>query len=248
MSRFVAALLSLFFVSLAAVPADAAPTQTRRDRMKGQVIEQKASLDKMYERIHEAFLKDDYAAVDRMAADYLSGAVQRPNAEDVLYLQALSLLKLNRGQQAREKLRQIENSFIGIDRKAQAAASIADSYYFEGDLGMANVAYAETLRRYPQSDQTSYVLSQLAEIASKTDRGQEALGVYYTVQVGSFSRQKNASTLAQKLRTARFDAYVEHDAQGRMYRVRVGKLTSKDEAISLEARLREQGYPTKIFP
>lgn len=234
----------------------------------------------MYERVHEAFLKDDYAAVDRMAADYLSGPVQRPNTEDVLYLQALSLLKLNRGQQAREKLIQLENSFIASDRKAQAAASVGDSYYFEGNLGMANVAYAETLRRYPQSDQTPYVLSRLAEIASKTDRGQEAMvfknrllreypdsgeaqeiaglsisenkavpnGVYYTVQVGSFSRQKNASTLAQKLRSARFDAYVEHDAQGQMYRVRVGKLISKDDAVLLEGRLREQGYPTKIFP
>jgi septal ring-binding cell division protein DamX len=195
-----------------------------------------------YEKIHESFLREDYAAVDRLAGQYLSGGRRGANAEDVLYLQALALLKLNRADEARQKLRELENLFASSDRKASASASIGDSYYYAGDFGRASQAYEETLRKYPASDQAEYIQSQLGAIRAKSPAS------FYTVQVGSFSNQKNARALAGKLSRLNYDAYVEKDENGRMYRVRVGHFTSKEEAFHLETRLKREGYPTKIYP
>lgn len=208
--------------------------------------------DNLYEKIHESFLKDDYAAVDRLSRNYLSSGSAPSHREDVLYLQALSLLKLNRSFEARVKLKELENSFRVLEDKASASASVGDSYFYEGNKNAAFEAYRETLKKYPASEQTLYLRDQLLKInprylAPLKQMGVEVLAIH-TVQVGSFAREQNARLLKEELVHRQFDAYIEKDSENRMYRVRVGKLDSQSEASQLASRLKKEGYPTKICP
>jgi len=269
------------------------PTETKRERLERQSREAGGKLaTDTYLKIHENFLKENYAEVDRLAKDYLSDGSGKPNADDVLYLQALSLLKLGRGDEARMKLRDLENSFASVDRKASASASIADSYFYEENSEQAYQAYQETLIKYPNSNQTTYVLYKLRDLSVKLGKPknvdyfktqlldknpksaqiQDSVNRYVTVirsapppvqplkqiaveeipffavQVGSFSKIRNANALINKLHRARYEVYVEKDPSSGMCRVRVGKFTSKADALTVESRLKQEGYPTKIYP
>ncbi len=216
--------------------------------------------DDLYPKIHESFLKEDYLAVDRLSREYLGGRVSSPHREDVLYLQALSLLKLNRGFEGRLKLKELESAFRSAEDKASASASIGDSFFYEGDLKAALEAYRETLRKYPNSDQGAYLREKISEISMRLGstssvsaakplgytRKEEKL--YYSVQVGSFLREQNALALKDDLNRLGFDAFVIKEPYGRMYRVRVGKLSTREAALQLETRLKKEGHPTKICP
>jgi cell division septation protein DedD len=70
---------------------------------------------------------------------------------------------------------------------------------------------------------------------------------FYSVQVGSFSKEENAKALVEKLIAAHYDAYLAPDAgKTGMIRVRVGKTESRPAAEILEEKLKKEGYPTKI--
>ncbi len=232
--------------------------ETKRERREREARESSGpSSDTLYQRIHENFLRENYAAVDTLSQEYLSRGRDRSNTEDVLYLQSLSLLKLNRSEEARVKLSRLENDSASSDARASAHASIADSYYYEGNFDLAYKSYEETIAKYPASAQAPYVLSRLTELSAKKSfppspapLKQMALeeNAFYEVQVGSFSKLRNAQGLVDKLLCDRYDAYLKTDESDRMYRVRVGKLSSKEEALALENRLKKEGYPTKIYP
>ncbi|MGH7197548.1 MAG: SPOR domain-containing protein [Candidatus Omnitrophota bacterium] len=228
---------------------------TKRERLAREAHNLGPSYTVAYEKIHESFLRDDFAGVERLTREYLSGSSNKPNREDVLYLRALSLAKLNRGEEARRKLRELESDFQSADDRAGVSTSIADTYFYDGNHALAAASYEDTLRKYPQSDQASYIRERLSEMSVKPlpaivvlDDRPAGKGAFFTVQVGSFSRQKNAQGLVDKLNRQNYQAYLEPSDVERMFRVRVGKLASREEAMALERRLRREGYPTKIYP
>ena len=73
---------------------------------------------------------------------------------------------------------------------------------------------------------------------------------FYTVQVGAFSNAANARNLMQKLIQKDYPAYIEEVVSSgkTSYRVRVGKLGTREEVVSLERKLIHEGNPTKICP
>lgn len=244
----------------------AGPAKTRRVRQliifMTLFLITKLSLasDDLYPKIHESFLREDYLAVDRLSRQYLGSNVVSFHREDVLYLQALSLLKLNRGFEGRTKLKELESAFRSAEDKASASASVGDSFFYEGNLKAALEAYRETLRKYPNSDQAGYLREKISEISSRVGSvssvsvakplgytGREEK-LYYSVQVGSFLREQNALALRDDLNRLGFDAFVIKEPYGRMYRVRVGKLSTRETALELETRLKKEGHPTKICP
>lgn len=98
----------------------------------------------------------------------------------------------------------------------------------------------------------------LAAPAAKTPAASETAAgsaeplpeIYYTVQVGNFTRKSNAENLKNKLVQKGYPAYMEESSiRGkRSYCVRVGKTQQRKEALELEKKLSRAGYPTKIFP
>ena len=232
--------------------------ETKRERRQRESRDSGPSDDTLYQKIHESFLKEDYATAQKLSREYLTHGRNKPNTEDVLYLESLSLLKLGRAEEARRKLGELEKALSPNARRASPRASVADSYYYEGNLELAYKSYEETLTRYPQSDQTPYVLARLLELSKKKEDPlltaaplrQMALEEhrFYTVQVGSFSQHRNAQSLLNKLLHYQYDAYLEKDDSGRRYRVRIGKFSSREEASTLETRLKKEGYSTKIYP
>lgn len=246
----------LIFVQINAY-ADIGRYLTKRERLERQQISGgRASQDEeQYEKIYESFLKENYTEVNRLAMRFSDNNPDRKR--DVLYLQALSLVKLNQGDLARQKLRQLEQVSPTLNTKAQASASYADTFYYANDLKPAYDAYEATLMRYPNSDQNEYLRQRLSELQLHQTPASISTTLYqmgveqaalYAVQVGSFTKQKNAEALVEKLKSAEYDAYVFKVPQDRMYRVRVGHLKSEKEAQMLESRLKKEGYPTNIYP
>ncbi len=280
----------LIFLNVSTSEAAMQHLETKRERMESQNLSTKSSAS-LYPKIHESFLKGDYLGVDRLSKSFLQDSQDPAHRQDVLYLQALSLMKLNRAFEARVKLRVLENTFTSLDKKASASASVEDSYYYAGDEALAFASFKATFEKYPNSSQSSYVLYKLLELAEKSKRQDESIFYkasllrdyaasrqaqdarihfaavpeidrlgsalrqisfeeqpFFAVQVGSFSREKNARSLMKELLDKHFEAYLEKDRKNRMVRVRVGRCPSREEAGKLSERLKEEGYPTKIYP
>lgn len=202
------------------------------------------------EAIYSAFFNEDYAQVDRLV-----GAQRKKGGQPEL-LRALSLAKLGRGPEAQDALQAIERNSRDPGLQAAAAVARADIYYAEGKKEAAYLAYQHARGAYPFSQEESHVQAMLAELAPSRQPPNMTSALrqvavetapYFSVQVGSFSREKNALALAQKL-SGRYDAYVEKVSQGRLYRVRVGHVEARDSALELEKRLQKDGYSTKIYP
>jgi tetratricopeptide (TPR) repeat protein len=73
-------------------------------------------------------------------------------------------------------------------------------------------------------------------------------GADLSVQVGCFKNKRNAERLAAKLSDEGYKAYVDvpPESGDNLYRVKAGRSLSKDEAAAMAARLRKDGYHTRI--
>jgi len=66
----------------------------------------------------------------------------------------------------------------------------------------------------------------------------------YTVQVGAFSKEKNAQNLAKEIRDKGYQTYV---VKGKiLYKVQVGEFKSYEEAQNISQELEKLGYPIFI--
>lgn len=113
----------------------------------------------------------------------------------------------------------------------------------------------------PLSFEASSVESQVRHPAPTGTRGpvsnftaktsaSEASGGNNSVQVGCFKNKKNAEKLRKKLSKERYDSYIELPGSSgdKLYRVKVGRLPTQEEAQSLANRLKRDGYSIKICP
>ncbi|MBN2453099.1 MAG: SPOR domain-containing protein [Candidatus Omnitrophica bacterium] len=69
-----------------------------------------------------------------------------------------------------------------------------------------------------------------------------------SVQVGSFKNKRNADKLARKLANSGYESFVAIpvEAKDKFYRVKVGRFSSRAQALSLVSRLQADGYPARI--
>jgi tetratricopeptide (TPR) repeat protein len=247
-------LIVLFLHGMCSAQAYIGPAQTKRERMQNDSYSQSA--DSLYAKMRESFVNEDYASADKLAVQYLSLNRGKTNTDDVLYLRALSLIKLGRMAEARDVLASLESSSSSLNGKASASASFADTFFYENQYASAYDAYERTMAKYPYSDQTVYLHSRLSELSARLGKtavkplGQiavEEAGIF-SVQVGSFSHESNAKALSEKLSRAGFDAFISTDAAHRLYRVRVGKASSHEDAVATQSKLKKAGYSTRIYP
>jgi hypothetical protein len=201
--------------------------------------------------------------------------IARGNVKDkAYYLLGLNYLKINDTENAREKLKILMDSYRSSPYYESAKLSYADTYFIDQDYQAAQKLYEgiikdsgklagsaylrllqcglktgdwEKAKGYADILQKDYPLSLDAQLAKELMEKSE---FFFTVQVGSFANIHNAKGLAGKLRNSGFDAYIDElkSGSGAFYRVRVGKLSSRQEAENLKNTLDVHGYPTKIFP
>ncbi len=259
MKKYFFILIALLCVATVSY-ADFGRTTTRRER--GETLRRELSSPRQasgaYEAIQNAFLNKNYSKTVELCDVYLNSLDSKEHLEDVLNFQAFSLLKLGRTMEARSRFRTLEERSSNLNLKAAASASLGDTYYFEKDWRTARERYEETLAKYPTSDQTIYIQSRLSEMTSRPGSGATSgfyrplkqVGIeesgFYSVQVGSFSKKQNAQGLLDKILASHSDAYVQKDPSASVYRVRVGRLSSREDALRLETSLKKEGYPTKI--
>ena len=85
------------------------------------------------------------------------------------------------------------------------------------------------------------------ETPPRETAGRDSLG-QFSVQVGSFKSKSNAAKLASKLSARHYEARVELPAgsSDKLYRVKVGRLSSREEAENLAVKLKRGGCPTRV--
>lgn len=200
--------------------------------------------------------------------------------DELYYFLGLSYLKDGNYLRASDIFEIILKEFKESNFKEEAKLGLGDTCFLKGDFIKAEEYYKELINSNPHTKLKAYAYYRLSQIGFKkgdTKLAKEYLdklkqdfpaslelklnkdlhiisdypsGLYYTVQVGSFSRIANANNLTQKLIQNGYPAYIEEASfQGiTSYRVRVGKLRLRQEALDLENKLSGEGYPTKIYP
>ncbi len=198
--------------------------------------------------------------VDKVKVYFLSGDYRAAISEgerlitkdeyssELHYLLGVSYLKEADYQSSADHFKIVINNFKDSRFKEEARIGLADTYLLRGDLNNAKSLYRELIDENPKTKFKEQVNSRLNEIGSKKANGLEGeqAGLYYSVQVGSFSNLNNAKNFVRKLINSGYPAYMEGSQPA--YRVKVGKLKTRSQAEELSKRLSGQGYPTKICP
>ena len=220
-----------------------------------------------------AFLKGDYGAVIREAR-----RLDREGSglgEGMLYLWGASAIKLERLEEGRRALQRLIERYPSGRWRGQAQLLLGQSWEDDGQDVAAAKTYTNLLERgggayFPQ------VALRLGRVQMKLGQWRESRAsletlvrsmpdspeagaarrllqqgtFYYCVQVGAFSAEGNAGKLAGELKKR---GYAVEESEGslqgkKFYRVRVGRFTSRQEAEEQLRRLRQDGFPGKIFP
>lgn len=91
-----------------------------------------------------------------------------------------------------------------------------------------------------------YIYNRLGQIANEVNAklnpkpAEESKQVLYRVQTGAFSNKENAYAMVEKLKAAKFGAYVTKS--GNLYKVQVGAFRKKSYAYALVAKLKKHGF------
>jgi len=203
--------------------------------------------------VERPFLEGQYDRAERAAQGLID---QRSRQRyELYYLKGLSELKLHKFQEARESFETIISKYPASNRVFDAYLGIGDSYMLEGNTAEAAKAYNDIIMRFPKDENIALVKDRLAveTIPVSTDLKpnviprNESKG-YISVQAGCFKNRRNAESLSKKLNACGYESYVElpMGSGDKLYRVKVGRLNSKEEAETIAAKLRRDGYKTKI--
>ena len=237
-------------------------------------------IDKGYclniDRVKVNFLSGDYKAAILEGEKALASTSETGDLSELYYILGLSYLKDGNYLRASDIFEIILKELKNSKFRQEAKLALGDTYFLRSDYLKAQSYYKEIAHDNLENRLMPLVYYRLSQCAIKTGDTKEAKvyldklkkdfplsaegilnkelygssDIYYTVQVGSFSRYDNARGLVEKLTQKGYPAYIEDStAAGKAsYRVRVGKMALRQEALDLERKLSQEGYPTKIFP
>ncbi len=145
---------------------------------------------------------------------------------------------------AREIYQDILKDCPDTKLKAQLYYRLSEIGFKKGDLAQGRDYFVKLSENYP----LALEIKQSQDICP-VDKNN--FNLYYSIQVGSFSNPANANNLTQKLLGIGYPAYVEESTGltgSKTFRVKVGKLKTRQEAEGLDKKLAQEGYPTRICP
>ena len=212
------------------------------------------------------------------AVNTCQGCLERSDCfekDQALFIIAEAYAKSGDLERARSYYRTIYKKYPASPYAARAVLRIGDAYFLESVYNKAEKAYQFFAGNYPNSAFYPLGLLKLAyakrklgkwdEVADCADkltrqfpRSFEAKQArklaeadrFFTVQVGAFVDRKNALALMRKLQVDKFEPYiVRQSLQGKaLYKVRVGKLKQRKDAVRLFNSLIDKNYPAQIYP
>lgn len=228
------------------------------------------------EKAREYFLKGDYQACINECEGILARSQYSKDLDELYYLLGLSYLKKKALLRSYDVFEILVKEFKDSYYKQDALLAQADIYFLKENYNKALFEYKQLLNVYPHSRLKVFIYFRLIKAHLKIGSWQEARNFkdklerefplsfenqlakiiypkesYFTIQVGAFSKQSNAKNLSEELIQAGYSAFIQEKINQlgkKIYRVRVGRLSSRQEAKQLEFRLKNEGYPTKIYP
>ncbi len=240
--------------------------------MGSAVIQAYASLPD----IEAAVMNKNYAQARELASQVLKDSNDPAQRTEAQYYYGLAQLRLGQYADARSAFQAVMDTHPSQDTYDKAALSLTEGFYMAGlytdALDTANQLYKQS----PHSSFLSLIYFKIAGADLKLMRWEDAheylnkiinefpqspeapiakqlLGEkqYFAVQVGSFLDKGRALTLIDDLKGSGQYAYVVETTapDGQVYyRVRVGQMSSLNDAEDLKKRLDKLGYPTLIYP
>jgi len=226
--------------------------------------------------IEAAIMDKDYAQARDLASQIIKDSNDPAQRIEAQYYFGLAELRLGQYADARSAFQSVMDAHPSQDTYDKAALSLTEGYYMDGlysdSLDIANKLY----KKSPHSSFLSLIYFKIAGADLKLMRWEDAHEFltkiinefpqspeapvakqlleekqYFAVQVGSFLDKGRALTLIDDLKGNGQYAYVVETAASdgqTYYRVRVGQMSSLNDAEDLKKRLDKLGYPTLIYP
>jgi len=217
--------------------------------------------------VHKEYLFGNYEEAIRIAKGLRE-------SDQALYYLGLSYIKIGNYPKARTFLRRLVRRFSDSLFHEPGMIKLADTYFLEKDYSKAKELYLEIEQRSSSDSFMPAVLLRLAQIASRQGKWDEkakyikrikskypkasemkfvkvleALGDFFTIQIGAFSVRKNALLLVEELRDG-YSPYIVKEKKGSylLYKVRVGRFRGRYDAQKVSSKLLDEGYPARIYP
>lgn len=226
--------------------------------------------------IETAVMNKDYTTAKELASDVIKNTNDPAQRTEAQYYYGLSQLRLGQYADARQAFQSVMDAHPSQDVYDKAALSLTEGFYMDGQYTDALETAKDLLRRSPKSSFLSLIYFKIAGADLKLMRWEDAHNFlskiisefpqspeapvakqlleekqYFAVQVGSFLDKARALALIDDLKGNGQYAYVVEStgSDGQTYyRVRVGQMSSLDDAENLKKRLDKLGYPTLIYP
>ena len=226
--------------------------------------------------IETAIMNKDYAQARELASSIIKDSNNPAQKTEAQYYYGLAQLRLGQYDDARAAFQAVMDAHPSQDVYDKAALSLIEGFYMAGFYTDALDAGNQLIKKSPQSSFLSLIYLKIAGADLKLMRWEEAHEFlnkiikefpqspeapiakqlleekqYFAVQVGSFLDKAKAIALINDLKGGGQYAYVVEtlgtDGQT-YYRVRVGQISSLNDAEELKKRLDKLGYPTLIYP
>lgn len=216
---------------------------------------------------HRDYIRGDYE-------EAIGKARSLKETDKTLYFLGLVYIKTGNYSKARPFFRKLIKSFPNSGFCGQGMIKLADTYFLQKDYSNAWELYKGIEERRPSLNNMPLVLLRLAQIASRQGNWEEKKkylklikkkypesseikfvsvleewGDFFIIQVGAFSDKKNALSLRAELEKD-YHVYIAEDKKGSfpLYKVRVGKFKDRYETQKVFLKLRDEGYPARIYP
>ena len=226
--------------------------------------------------IEAAVMNKDYAQARELASQIIKDSNDPSQRTEAKYYYGLAQLRLGQYADARSAFKDVMDAHPAQDVYDKAALSLIEGFYMGGFYTDALDSASQLLKKSPNSSFLSLIYFKIAGADLKLMRWEDAHQFlskiitefpqspeapvakqlleekqYFAVQVGSFLDKGRALTLIDDLKSNGQYAYVvettSSDGQT-YYRVRVGQMSSLNDAEDLKKRLDKLGYPTLIYP
>lgn len=226
--------------------------------------------------IEAAIMNKEYAQARKMASTILKDSNNAADRLEAQYYYGLAQLRLGQYADARSAFQKVMDAHPSQDNYDKAALSQIEAFYMAGLYLDALEAANKLYKKSPDSSFLSLIYFKIAGADLKLMRWEDAHEFlnriitefpqspeapvakqlleerqYFAVQVGSFLDKGRALTLIDDLKGSGQYAYVIETAGAdgqTYYRVRVGQMSSLNEAEELKKRLEKLGYSTLIYP